>query len=421
MSWKIDNDVMSNSELLRNKYSDQISTYGYEYSMEGVIDDYYPNISLGKYETNTNAVNETRGILDGQNSNTKRKKTAFEVKQLAKMSEMLCRSSFRFSPINGKVDKELSRSGWSREDIALFCLRSMNHNIKRAIKSYKSFTMMMYKYNTRNGNEIDIRNPTILSQLRTGKVVILDKLDLYGRLLIIINLHHHNPKLQTVDDLILLFIFVIELIMRENPYNGAAEKNGISILINASKVRVVDFRIEFCLRIAQLLTHNFPIKLGQILIFKPRRLIKCSIKLVLLSHKSLKKRFQIINKVFEPLNSITDFDALSHFIDRECIPIEFGGKHDFVSDRFWEIKYQGHILAELLQKNEDNNNNNNNVEKPRNNSRYRRYVRRIKKNKKENNDNYCLDDERSAFNNFYLDEELNDKRSDVPEIKITLN
>ncbi|KAH8741603.1 Sec14d domain containing protein [Cryptosporidium ryanae] len=417
----MDNDVMSSSELLRNKYSDQISTYGYEYSMEGVCENYYPNFTLNKVENHGNAINgETIGILDGQKRCIKRKKTTLEVKQLAKMSEILCRSSFRFSPISSKMDKELSRSGWSREDIALFCLRSMNNNMKRAIKSYKSFTMMMYKYNNRNGNEIDIRNPTILSQLRTGKVVILDKLDLYGRLLIIINLHHHNPKLQTVDDLILLFVFVIELIMKENPYNGAAEKNGISILINASKVRVVDFRIEFCLRIAQLLTHNFPIKLGQILIFKPKRLIKFSIKLVLLSHKSLKKRFQIINKVFEPLNSITGFDALSHFIDRKNIPIEFGGKHDFVSDRFWEIKYQGHILTELLQKNEDNIDKN--AEKSRRNSRYRRYVRRIKRNQSENNDDYCMDEERSAFRRFYLENENpENNQTEVPKIKITLN
>lgn len=280
----------------------------------------------------------------------RRKKTLKETILLKAMCERLQRSSYRFSPIDDTVDKELTRSNWTREEIALFCLRSMNNNVKKAVKSYKYFTTMMSRFNSKNGNEIDVHNPTILSQLRTGKVVIFDKLDLHGRLLIIINLHQHDPRLQTVDDLMLLFVFVIELIMIENPHNYAAEKNGLSILINASKIGFRDFRMEYCLRIVRIIKKNFPIKIGQILIFKPNRLIKLSIKLVMLTKKRLKKKFQIINKLFEPLNSITGFDALSHFIDRNHIPKEFGGNHDFVSDEFWECKYQGHMLAELFQK-----------------------------------------------------------------------
>lgn len=293
---------------------------------------------------------EDKKLTSHVQNNHNRKKTVRETAQLRTMSEMLQKSSYRFSPIDDTVDKELTRSCWTREEIALFCLRSMNKNVKKAVKSYKYFTTMMSRFNSKNGNEIDIHNPAILSQLRTGKVVIFDKLDLHGRLLVIINLHHHDPRLQTVDDLMLLFVFVIELIMIENPYNYAAERNGLSILINASKIGFRDFRMEYCLRIVKLLKKGFPIKIGQILIFKPNRLIKLSIKLVMLTKKRLKRRFQIINKVFEPLDSITDFDALSHFIDRNHIPKEFGGNHNFSSDEFWENKYQGHMLAELFQK-----------------------------------------------------------------------
>ncbi|KAJ1607919.1 Sec14d domain-containing protein [Cryptosporidium canis] len=325
--------------------SDQTYIYGYGVEGGGYADEpvNFPNSKDG-------------GVADShiQKVNS-RSKTVKEMRQLKSMSERLQRSSYRFSPIDDTVDKELTRSSWTREEIALFCLRSMNNNVKKAVKAYKCFTTMMCKFNSKNGNEIDIHNPTILSQLRTGKVVIFDKLDLHGRLLVIINLHHHDPKLQTVDDLILLFVFVIELIMIENPHNYAAERNGLSILINASKIGFSDFRMECCLRIVQILKKNFPIKIGQLLIFKPSRLIKLSIKLVMLTKKRLKKKFQIINKIFEPLDSITDFDALSHFIDRNHIPKELGGSHDFVSDEFWENKYQGHMLAELFRKRKASN------------------------------------------------------------------
>lgn len=301
-----------------------------------------------------NNVEYTKEEIEYVNSDIKtvkeRSKTTKEIELLKNMNEKLQRSTYKFSPIDDTVDKELTRSSWTREEIALFCLRSMNNNVDKAIKSYKSFTTMMFKFNSKNGNGIDIHNPIILSQLRTGKIVIFDKLDLHGRVLVIINLHHHNPRFQTVDDLIILFVFVMELIMIENPYEYAAEKNGLSILINASETKFCDFRMEYCLKIFQLLIKSFPIKIGQVLIFKPNKLVKLSIKLVMLTKKKLKKKFQIINKIFESPDSITDFDALSHFIDRNHIPKELGGRHDFVSDNFWELKYQGHVLAELLQR-----------------------------------------------------------------------
>ncbi|KAH8582782.1 Sec14d domain containing [Cryptosporidium sp. chipmunk genotype I] len=334
----IDEYELTLSPPYNESSSNKIYTYGYE--AETSV--YLNNItSMKKKDEHANShIQKVKA----------RAKTVKEIKQLKNMSEKLQRSSYKFSPIDNTIDKELTRSCWTREEIALFCLRSMNNNVKKAVKSYKCFTTMMCKFNSKNGNEIDIYNPTILSQLRTGKVVIFDKLDLHGRILVIVNLHHHDPRLQTVDDLILLFVFVLELIMIENPHEYAAERNGLSVLINASKIGFSDFRIEYCIKIIQLLKKNFPIKMGQILIFKPNRLIKLSIKLVLLTKKSVKRRIQIINKVFEPLDSITDFDALSHFIDRNYIPKELGGKHDFDSDNFWELRYQGHMLAELFQK-----------------------------------------------------------------------
>ncbi|POM84167.1 CRAL/TRIO domain protein [Cryptosporidium meleagridis] len=332
----IDEFEFSSATLYVENLSDQIYNYSYEEKRD-------------KYSNSIASIKNEDVNLHVQNVGV-RIKTVKEVKQLRSMSEKLQRYSYKFSPIDNTVDRELTRSGWTREEIALFCLRSMNNNVKKAIKSYKCFTTMMCKFNSKNGNEIDIYNPTILSQLRSGKVVIFDKLDLHGRILVIVNLHHHDPRLQTVDDLILLFVFVLELIMIENPHDYAAERNGISILINASKIGFGDFRIEYCTRIIQLLKKNFPIKMGQVLIFKPNRLIKLSIKLALLTKKKIKRKIQIINKVFEPLDSITDFDALSHFIDRKYIPKEFGGNHYFDFNNFWELKYQGHMLAELFQK-----------------------------------------------------------------------
>ncbi|KAF7456344.1 SEC14d domain-containing protein [Cryptosporidium felis] len=354
-----------------------------------------------------------------------RRTSPSEVRQLEKMSNILQKSSYRFSPIDNSVDREITRSYWSREEIALFCLRSMDNNIKRAVKSYKSFTTMMSKFNSKNGNEIDIHNPTILSQLRTGKVVIFDKLDLHSRLLVIINLHYHDPKLQSVDDLILLFVFVIELIMRENPHDSAAEKNGLSILMNASKIGFSDFRMEYCIRISQMLTKHFPIKLGQLLIFKPSWLVKLSIRLVMATQKKLKKRFQIITKVFEPLNSITDFDALSHYIDRNHIPIELGGKHEFNSERFWEIKYQGHILAELFQKRKVLEK----VPEPLSCSRKdqdhqqgnsRKKYRDKKKRLQDEYDQFCLNDklDLSSYYQLYSHERFGNDVT-IPEIEIT--
>ncbi|OII73935.1 SEC14d domain-containing protein [Cryptosporidium ubiquitum] len=329
------------SSSYNNELSKHSCIYGNDMATNVYINDVNDAICTEEKAENTNL--DIKKIKE-------RSKTMKEIEQLKNMSEKLQKSSYKFSPIDNTVDKELTRSCWTREEIALFCLRSMNNNVEKAVKSYKSFTTMMCKFNSKNGNEIDIHNPAILSQLRTGKVVIFDKLDLHGRLLVIINLHHHDPRFQTVDDLILLFVFVLELIMIENPYEYAAERNGLSILINASKIGFGDFRVEYCLRIFQLIMKSFPIKIGQVLMFKPNRLIKFSIKLAIITKKKLKKKFQIINKVFESPDSITDFDALSHFIDRNYIPKEFGGKHDFISDNFWELKYQGHMLAELIQK-----------------------------------------------------------------------
>ncbi|CUV07039.1 unnamed protein product [Cryptosporidium hominis] len=334
----IDEFEFNSSPLYGEDLSDQIYNYSYEEERD-------------KHSNNTASTREKNEDINLHiQKGGIRTKTVKEVKQLRNMSEKLQRYSYKFSPIDNTVDRELTRSSWTREEIALFCLRSMNNNVKKAIKSYKCFTTMMCRFNSKNGNEIDIYNPTILSQLRSGKVVIFDKLDLHGRILVIVNLHHHDPRLQTVDDLILLFVFVLELIMIENPHDYAAERNGISVLINASKIGFGDFRIEYCTRIIQLLKKNFPIKMGQVLIFKPNRLIKLSIKLALLTKKKIKRKIQIINKVFEPLDSITDFDALSHFIDRKYIPEEFGGNHYFDFNNFWELKYQGHMLAELFQK-----------------------------------------------------------------------
>ncbi|EEA07703.1 CRAL/TRIO domain-containing protein [Cryptosporidium muris RN66] len=282
-----------------------------------------------------------------------------EKKCLEEMNNMLLKSSYKYAPIDSTTDKEISSTNWSREEIALFCLRSYGNDVEQACKSYKAFTTLRYIYNITKSFDLSVCNPIIVSQLKSGKITILDKLDLHGRVVIMINLHYKKHDISPVDQITALFLFITEIIMRENPFSKPAQSNGMILLVNSRKTRQWEFKLDICLRLSKILSNYFPIRLGQILIFRPHRIVKMVFKVIFLVHVNLRRKFQIINKLYESPGSITEFDALSHFIDKYYIPTEYGGYYEFDSHTFWSAK-----ILEYNQTTVQYNLQDNNVETP---------------------------------------------------------
>ncbi|KAL7066590.1 CRAL/TRIO domain-containing protein [Cryptosporidium serpentis] len=285
----------------------------------------------------------------------KSKFSTTEKRCLEEMNNILLKSSYKYAPIDSTTDKEISSTNWSREEIALFCLRSYGNDVEQACKSYKAFTTLRYIYNTTKSFDLSICNPIITSQIKSGKIVILDKLDLHGRVVIMINLHYKKYDISPVDQITALFLFITEIIMRENPFSKPAQNNGMILLVNSRKIKHWEFKFNICLRLTKILSNYFPIKLGQILIFRPHKIVKVVFKIILLVHVNLRRKFQIINKLYESPGSITEFDALSHFIDKYYIPTEYGGYYEFDSHTFWSARILEHNKSIVQYNLQDSN------------------------------------------------------------------
>eukprot|EP01066_Platyproteum_vivax_P008376 Platyproteum_vivax@DN3507_c0_g1_i1.p1 len=203
--------------------------------------------------------------------------------------------------------------GWPRMDIQTCCMRGMKYRQDRATECYRNYVSWRHSLIEAAG-PLDESNPTIQTQLSKGVMKLPGTLDRFGRAIILTQLRFHNPKVFSALQMVLLFAYIVEQILRDKtPFGLAAQLNGVCIVHSMQHLQMSNLDHRIPKELFAAINKKVPLRVGAILACNPPIFFRMVMNIVtVFMSKKLRSRIHIVIK----------HEDLEKFLPPSAIPPE---------------------------------------------------------------------------------------------------